>query len=85
MVQNLEDEAGLGDERNDAHLAAAVLANQRVGLEHPADQVGPSSPKRFALCFVELVVVVCGSFVAGMFSSSSGIVPVVQDGMLIGL
>ena len=33
MVQDLADDAGLGDERNDAHFAAAVFANQRVGLE----------------------------------------------------
>ena len=54
MVQDLPDDAGLGDERNDAHLAAAFLANQRVGFEHTADQVGPSSAKHFTLGGVEL-------------------------------
>jgi len=85
MVQDLADDAGLGDERNDAHCAAAFFANQRVGFEHPADQVGPSSTKGFTLGGVELVVVGCGSFLSGMFSSSSGVVAVVQDGMLVGL
>jgi hypothetical protein len=37
MVQDLADDAGLGDERNDAHFAAAVFANQRVGFEHTSD------------------------------------------------
>src|SRR3972149_2077927 len=83
MVQDLADDAGLGDERNDAHFAAAVFANQRVGFEHTADPVGPSSAKGFALCGVELVG--GGSFFSGMFSCSSGVVAVVQDGMLIGL
>ncbi len=85
MVQDLADDAGFGDERNDAHFAAAVFANQRVGFEHTADQVGPSSAKGFALSDVELVVVVCGSFLSGMFSTSSGVVTVVQDRMLVGL
>ena len=62
MVQDLPDDAGLGDERNDAHFAAAVFANQRVGLEHTVDQVGPSSTKGSALGGVELVVVGCMSF-----------------------
>lgn len=84
MVQDLADDAGLGDERNDAHFAAAVFANQRVGFEHTADEVGPSSAKGFALCGVELVVAGCESFFSGMFCSS-GVVAVVQDGMLIGL
>jgi hypothetical protein len=68
MVQDRPDEAGLGNERNDAHRAAAVFANQRVGFEHAADHVRPSSAKRFTLDFVELVVVVCGPFLSGMFS-----------------
>jgi len=85
MVQDLADDAGLGDERNDAHFAAAVFANQRVGFEHTADQVGPSSAKGFALSHVELVIVVCGSFLSGMFSTSSGVVAVVQDRMLFRL
>ena len=85
MVQDLADDAGLGDERNDAHCAAAFFANQRVGFEHPADQVGPSSTKGFTLGGVERVVVGCGSFLSGMLSSSSGVVAVVQDGMLVGL
>ena len=33
MIQDLSDDVGFGDERNDAHFAAAVFANQRVGLE----------------------------------------------------
>ena len=85
MVQDLADDAGLSDERNDAHFAAAVFANQRVGFEHTADPVGPSSAKGSALCGVELVVAGCGSFFSGMFSCASGVVAVVQDGMLIGL
>ncbi len=60
MAQDLPDDAGLGDERNDAHFAAAVFANQRVGFEHTADQVGPSSAKGFTLGGVDLVVVGCG-------------------------
>ena len=62
MVQDLPDHAGLGDERHDAHFAAAVFANQRVGFEHPADQVGPSSAKGFTLSGIELVVVQVVSF-----------------------
>jgi hypothetical protein len=85
MIQDLSDDVGFGDERNDAHFAAAVFANQRVGFEHTADQVGPSSAKGFTPCGVELVDVGCGSFFSGMFSCSSGVVAVVQDGMLIGL
>ena len=85
MVHDLADDAGLGDERNDAHFAAAFFANQRVGFEHTADQVGPSSTKGFAPGGVELVVDGCGSILSGMFSSSSGVVAVVQDGMLVGL
>ncbi len=85
MVQVLADDAGLGDERNDAHFAATIFANQRVGFEHTADQVGPSSAKGFTLGGVELVVVGCGSFLSGMLSSSSGVVAVVQDLMLVGL
>jgi len=85
MVQNLADDAGLGDEGNDAQFAAAILTNQRVGFEHTADQVGPSSSKVFALGGVEFVVVSCGSILSGMFSCSSGVVAVVQDGMLVGL
>ena len=81
-VKDLEDDAGLGDERNDAHFAATIFANQRVGFEHTADQVGPSSAKGFTLGGVELVVVGCGSFLSGMFSCSSGVVAVVQDRML---
>ncbi len=83
MVQDLPDDAGLGDERNDAHFAAAFFANQRVGFEHTADQAGPSSAKGFTLGGVELVVVGCGSFLSGVFSSSSGVVAIVQDGMLV--
>ena len=67
---------------NDAHFAAAVFANQRVGFEHTADQVGPSSAKFITLVGVELVVVVRGSFLSGMFFTSSGVVSVVQDRML---
>ena len=85
MVQDLPDHAGLGDERHDAHFAAAVFANQRVGFEHTADQVGPSSAKGFSLGGVELVVVSCGSFLSGMFCSSSGVLTVVQDRMLFRL
>ncbi len=85
MVQDLPYDAGLGDERNDAHFAAAVFANQRVGFEHTADQVGPSSPKSFTLGGVELFVVVGGSFFSGVFSCSPGVVAVVQDRMLVGL
>ncbi len=80
-----QNDAGLGDESNDAHFAAAVFANQRVGFEHTADQVGPSSAKGSALGGVELVVVGCRSFFSGMFSCSSGVVALVQDGMLVGL
>ncbi len=85
MVQDLADDAGVGDDRDDAHFAAAVFANQRVGFEHTADQVGPSSAKGFTLGGVELVVVGCGSFLSGMFSCSSGVVAVVQDRMLVRL
>jgi hypothetical protein len=56
------------------HVASAFLADQRVGLEHTSDPVGPSSPKDFTLGFVEFVVAVRGSSVAGMFSRSSGVV-----------
>ena len=85
MVQDLADDLGLGNESHDAHVAAAMFADQWVGLEHTADQVSPSSPKGFTLGFVELVVLVCGTFRSEMFSSSSGIPSVVQDGMLVGL
>ncbi len=85
MVQDLADDGGLGDEGDDAHSAAAVFANQRVGFEYTADQVGPSSAKGFTLSGVELVVVRCRSFLSGMFSCSSGVVTVVQDRMLVGL
>ncbi len=85
MVQDLADDAGLGDERNDAHFAAAGFTNQRVGFEHTADQIGPSSAKGFALGGGEHVVVSCGSFLSGMFCSSSGVVTVVQDRMLFRL
>ena len=85
MVQDLADDAGLGDERNEAHFPAAVCANQRVGFEHTAYQVGPSSPKGFAVDFVERVVVGCGSMLWDVFSSSSGVVPIVEDRMLLGL
>jgi hypothetical protein len=37
MIQDLSDDVGFGDERNDAHFAAAVFANQRVGFEHTSD------------------------------------------------
>ncbi len=57
VVQGLPGGAGLGDERNDAHFAAAFFANQRVGFEHTADQVGLSAAKGFTLGGVELVVV----------------------------
>ena len=50
-----------------------------------SDQVGPSPSKGFALSDVELVVVGCGSFLSGVFSSSSGVVAVVQDRMLFRL
>ena len=86
MVQDLPDHGGLGNEGNHAHFAATVFANQRVGFEHTADQIGPSSAKRFTLGGVELAVVVgWGSILSGMFSCSSGVVSVVQDGMLLGL
>ena len=49
MIQDLPDDAGLGDERDDAQVAAAVFANQRVGFEHTANQVGPSPAKGFTL------------------------------------
>ena len=62
MVQDLADDGGIGDERHDAHFAAAVFANQRVGFEYPADQIGPSPAKGFTLVGVEVVVVGCGSF-----------------------
>ncbi len=68
-----------------AHFAAAVFANQRVGFEHTADQAGASSAKGITLGGVELVVVGCGSSPSGVFSSSSGVVAIVQDRMLIGL
>ncbi len=84
MVQDLADDAGLGEEGNDAHFAAAIFANQRVGFD-TANQVGPSSSKIFALGGIELVVVSCGSILSGMFSCSSSVVAVVQDGMLVGL
>jgi len=49
MVQDLADDAGLGDERNDAHCAAAFFANhaaaffanQRVGFETPGGSSWP--------------------------------------------
>ncbi len=85
MVQDLSDDARLGDERDDAHSAAAVFANQRVGFEHTADQVSPSSAKAFTLGGVELVVAGSGSFLSGVFSSSSGVVAVVKDRMLVRL
>ena len=85
MVQDLADDAGLGDERNEAHFPAAVFADQRVGFEHTAGQAGPSSTKGFAPGGVELVVVVCGSFFSGMFSTSSSVVAVVQDRVLVRL
>ena len=50
-----------------------------------ADPVGPSSAKGFALCGVELVGAGCGSFFSAMFFCASGVVAVVQDGMLMGL
>jgi hypothetical protein len=81
MVQDLADDAGLDDERNDAHFAAAVFANQRVGLEHPADKTCPSSAKSFALPGVELPVVVCGSVFSCTLVFSPGIVSVVMIGM----
>ncbi len=69
MIQDLPDHAGIGDERHDAHFAAAVFANQRVRFEYTADQISPSSAKGFTLGGVELVVVGCGSFLsaAGRF------------------
>ncbi len=85
MVQDLADDAGVGDERDDAHFAATVFADQRVGFEHTADQVGPSSAKGFTLSGVEFVVVRCRSFLSSMFSCSSGVVAVVQDRMLVRL
>ena len=74
----------LCDESHDAQRCAA-RTQKGVELEHTADEVGPSSAKGSALCGVELVVAGCGSFFLGMFSCSSGVVAVVQDGMLIGL
>ena len=85
MVRDLPDDAGLGDEGNDAHFAAAFFADQRVGFEHTADQVGPSSAKSFPLGGVELVVVSSGWFLSGVFFGSPSVVAVVQDGMLLGL
>ena len=85
MVQELADDVRLGDERNDAHVAAAVFANQWVGFEYTADKVGPSSPKGFALGGVELVVVHVGWFLLVVFSCSPSVVAVVQDGMLVRL
>ena len=87
MVQDLAYNTGLGDERNDAHFAAAVFTNQRVGFEHTADQVGPSSAKVTRLVGAELVVAVgCGSFLSGMLCCcSSGVVSVVQNRMLFRL
>jgi hypothetical protein len=43
------DQLGLGNERDDAHFPAAVFANQRIGFEHTADQVGPSSAEGFTV------------------------------------
>ena len=87
IVQDLAYNTGLGDERNDPHFAAAVFTNQRVGFEHTADQVGPSSAKVTTLVGAELVVAVgCGSFLSGMLCCrSSGVVSVVQNRMLFRL
>lgn len=43
MVQDLADHAGVGDERNDAHHAAALFANQRVGLDKRLPEQGPQT------------------------------------------
>ncbi len=83
-MDQLELRLKVGDEGEDVD-AVAALRTGRVGLEHPTDQGGPSSSKGFTLGGVELVVVGCGSFLSGVFSSSSGVVAVVQDGMLVGL
>src|SRR3990172_9499401 len=37
VIQDPADDAGLGDEGNDAHFSAAFFANQRIGFEYTSD------------------------------------------------
>jgi hypothetical protein len=84
MVQDLTDDAGLVDEGNDAHFPPAVFANQRIGFEHTTDKIGRSFPQGFPLGGVG-VVGGGGWSASRIFSSSSGVVPVVQDRVLVRL
>ena len=47
-IENASDDVVLGDERNDAKLAAAVAA-KRIGLMNALDELSPSFPERGAL------------------------------------
>jgi hypothetical protein len=49
VIKNPADGVGLGEERNDAHFATAVSANQRVGFENSLDQTCPSFPESGSL------------------------------------
>ena len=66
------------------HFPAAVFANQRIGFEHTADQVGPSSAEGFTVGGAG-VVSARGWLLSRIFSPSSGILAIIQDRMLVGL
>ncbi len=76
MVQDPTDHAGL-NEGDDAHPATAVFANQRVGFEHTTDKISPLFAEGFPLGGMG-VLDARGWSVSRIFSSSSGVVPVVQ-------
>jgi hypothetical protein len=40
-----------GNEREDAHLGAAVRAPKRIDLENLPEQLGPAAPRRFRVEF----------------------------------
>jgi len=56
MVENLSNDLGPGDERNDPKFRAA-LTEERVGFENSLNQICPSSSESGALARGELRLV----------------------------
>ncbi len=45
MPENPSDDAGIGDEGHHPEVASTAVANQRVHLIDPSDEIRPPSPK----------------------------------------
>ena len=84
MIEDGSDHAGVGDERDNFHLAAALDAGQGVDLVDTVDELGPSfvggASRRSGLGFV-----VGPNLVSVGASNAMGVGAIEMDQVLVGL